>query len=454
MNDMRDIINKVALSEKEEHLYELKPLGKMGKKVTGAMAKMGNKKAKIDQASSEMADKIYKKWKEDSLKGNFEPSIQLLTRWLEKRGIDADVIEAAFKGVGVDDVAQYMKNSSEEAGAEQPEKGDEFTMPDGSHLVRGDDEWSAENAEGGSVDVPDDKQDAVTDAWQDADDTSAEEPEKVGQEATLPPETGVIFTHTDGTRYKWEGQQWAKEGKDGNWIGGQIKNNTANEAYLSAAKDGRVEGGEAAETKEPQKGDTFEKGGNTFTHTGEKWEATGSDGNQINVNDENQDLATKAWGDEQTLTNAGNSGTEEAPTGDTLSDKAEAAGLGDATEVPQKAVADHIQQEKGATEEQTAEIMQAVGADATSEQPIGDALDPVTKAVNDAEEAGKLGDAESEEEGADVMATVADEMGDRYYREATEAALQAMKDGNIKELSNMEKWGFAVLAAEKGRIKI
>ena len=109
MNDFRDMMNKIAFLENEEPLNEVKPLGRLGKAATGAMAKLGSQKAERKQAAGDMAEKIYAKWEEDSKKGDFTPSIQLLARWLEKRNIDADVIQASFKGIGVDDVAQYMK---------------------------------------------------------------------------------------------------------------------------------------------------------------------------------------------------------------------------------------------------------------------------------------------------------------------------------------------------------
>ena len=185
----------------------------------------------------------------------------------------------------------------------------------------------------------------------------------------------------------------------------------------------------------PKEGDTIEASGFKLNFDGERWTGVNPAGSRIVPKNEMQARITDIWRKKEA--------EKKEPTGDKLSDKAEAAGLDDATQVPQKSVADHIEQERGASEEKTAEIMQDVGADSESKEPIGDKLEPLTKVVNDAEAAGEF-DEEPQEETADIMDVVETEMG-KYFQIAKEAGKEVVSSGNFESLSELERYGLAVL---------
>ena len=113
MNDMRKFIGVVS---EDERIDELKPMSGIGKMATNTKAAFGNQKAQREQASRDAAETIYAKWKKESVIGGLDPTPALLTRWLEKHGVNATIIQAAFEGIGINNVEQYLRNPPKENG--------------------------------------------------------------------------------------------------------------------------------------------------------------------------------------------------------------------------------------------------------------------------------------------------------------------------------------------------
>jgi len=101
--------NKVT---NEELINELDPFGGMAKATDALMAKFGSKGAKMAQVAKETALGLWKKWEKDSIKGGMVPSVESVARWVNDEEFDADLIDAAFRGVGVPNVKNSLRNIS------------------------------------------------------------------------------------------------------------------------------------------------------------------------------------------------------------------------------------------------------------------------------------------------------------------------------------------------------
>ena len=186
----------------------------------------------------------------------------------------------------------------------------------------------------------------------------------------------------------------------------------------------------------PKEGDTIESSGYVLTFSNGMWAGLDPDENKITPKGNMQEKITDIWREKET--------TKE-PTGRTLTDKAEEAGL-EPEEVNQKDVVDHIEQEHGATEEQADKTARSVGVDPESEEPIGDALDDLTAVVNDAK---KRGDFDGQDPEEAIIDRVREDIGSRYFKEAIIRAREVLQTGNYDELSQLEKYGLAVLLSTK-----
>lgn len=107
---MRKLMDTIQLNEVEQ-LDELKPLGALSKAKDTVLAKMGRKKSQKMMAAKDGADVIFAKWEKARKVGELEPTIATLSKWLSKtQKTDPEVLQAGFKGIGVDDLPDIGKD--------------------------------------------------------------------------------------------------------------------------------------------------------------------------------------------------------------------------------------------------------------------------------------------------------------------------------------------------------
>lgn len=180
---MRKFINVVRLKE-NDRLDELNPLGRMAKAKDTTLAKMGRQKSQRAVAASGDAEVLWGDWKKATIDAGLNPTLPTLVKWLDRQGIESDVLQAGFKGIGIDndELNRYMSaEGGEEVEAEEmPDEGDTITGKDDTVYTFDGENWKS--PEGGVLKPK--FQDIATKKWREGSKDEVETEEKITVNST------------------------------------------------------------------------------------------------------------------------------------------------------------------------------------------------------------------------------------------------------------------------------
>jgi len=96
----------------DERIDEINPLGGLAKGWDTLQSKFGSEdsilSAKQTQVAKENAQLIWDQWEKSSIKSGIQPTVENVATWLSNQELDSDVLETAFKSIGVNDISSYI----------------------------------------------------------------------------------------------------------------------------------------------------------------------------------------------------------------------------------------------------------------------------------------------------------------------------------------------------------
>jgi len=92
----------------DEPLNEIDPFGDMATAKDIFMAKFGSKGAKMSMVARNTSQNIWKKWESESIEGGITPTIDNLSRWISNKGVKLDLIDIAFRAIGVPNIKNMI----------------------------------------------------------------------------------------------------------------------------------------------------------------------------------------------------------------------------------------------------------------------------------------------------------------------------------------------------------
>lgn len=103
---------KTDMIKETIRLNEIDPFGDIAKLKDDFMAKFGNKGAKMAQVARNTSQNIWKKWENDSIEGGISSTVESLSKWINQKGVDIDLIDVAFRAIGIPNIKSVLRQTT------------------------------------------------------------------------------------------------------------------------------------------------------------------------------------------------------------------------------------------------------------------------------------------------------------------------------------------------------